>query len=319
MKIVTLGADPEFFVLDDKGKPYPAVPFTTGTKDNPIPIKELGEGFFEQRDNLSLEGNVPPAYSKEEFIYNITALREFFLKRVAEFGYSISPSGIEHFPQRMLNIPEANEFGCSNVTSSWDSNEKSFFELRTPSLSHVKYRLSGFHVHIGIELTEEEKQYPFYWSILIGRLFDIFLTLPSHNIRNEPERLLTYGKYGMIRSKSYGVECRTLSSFFTQKEYLPWVWDQIMKIQDFINMCSKNDLINFTKYGYVVHSYYSILKVLGDMLFSIENKSILTQFDETKNIRINNDRYARKQKYRYNNYIVTSVCSSGTTTYTTTF
>lgn len=308
MKIVTVGSDPEFFVLDRKGNPYPATPFAVGTKEKPETIPGLPDGFFEQRDNLSFEGNIPPATNKEEFIKNVTLLREYFVSKVAKFGCSISPNGVERFPKRMLLTPEGSEFGCSSVISSWDSNNGIRVNRPTPTLSGVDYRVSGFHLHIGIK--KEDSDPRISWDILIGRLFDIFLTIPSHKIKDEPERIKTYGKYGMIRTKIYGVECRTLSTFFTQREWLPWVWDQLMKIEAFIAMCSKNDLFKIIKIGYFVDDYFDIMKTLSDIFIEFDNKEILNQFDETKIIDITTKK-PTSNKYGFYN-------SSSSYTWTTT-
>lgn len=277
MKIITIGSDPEFFVLDDKGNPYPATPFAEGTKEQPKPIPSLGEGFFEQRDNLSFEGNIPVCNTKEEFIENITKLRNYFLSKVSKYNYSISSNGVEYFPERMLVSPEAMEFGCSSVISSWSSCNGNRESRATPVLSEVKYRVSGFHIHIGIE--RELGDPLLSWDLLIGRLFDLFLTIPSHAIKPEPERIESYGAYGIIRSKTYGVECRTLSTFFTQEEWLPWVWDQIKKMEEFINKCDKSDLVKIIDQRFVLttieYNFSSIFK-------RFDNKEVLNMFEETK-------------------------------------
>jgi len=280
IKFITIGSDPEFFVLDPKGNPYPAVKFTVGTKDNPVPI-EGAPGFYEQRDNLSFEGNVPPVKTKEEFIKNVTILRNWFITKISIFGYSLSPNGVEYFAKRYLNLPEGQEFGCSTVISSWHSKIDEFEIRPTPILKNSKFRVSGFHIHIGyINSPYEDKRNT---DILIGRLFDIFLTIPSHIIKFEPERLATYGKYGMIRSKSYGVECRTISTYFTQKNYLGWVWDQLMKIEKFIQKASKSDLDKIISESHLVDGPYIIIdRTLTKIFNNFENKKILKDFEETK-------------------------------------
>lgn len=279
MKIVTLGADPEFFVFDRKGRPYPAVKFARGTKESPISI---GDGFFEQRDNISFEGNIPPATTKEQFIHNVSFLRNYFAQKVEKFGYSLSPNGVEYFDKRYLELAEAKEFGCSEVVSAWDSNYDYTQTRPTPVLSHVKYRVSGFHIHIGYK--NEGLFGPYYdnkLAILVGRLFDIFLTIPSHKIKPEIERLESYGAAGMIRIKPYGVECRTLSTFFTQDKYLPWVWDQIMKIEEFINKSNDIDLKYLIRRSHFIPTHHPE-RPITELLYGLNNKEILKDFNETK-------------------------------------
>ena len=284
MKIITIGSDPEFFVLDNVGNPYPATPFAEGTKEFPKAVPSLGDGFYEQRDNLSFEGNIPVCHSKEEFIENVTKLRNYFLSKVAKYDYSISPNGVEYFPKRMLLSTEGSEFGCSSVVSSWASKNGKRESRPTPVLSGVDYRVSGFHIHIGIEKAKTDPKLS--WDILIGRLFDVFLTIPSQIIKPEPERIESYGQYGMIRSKIYGVECRTLSSFFTQEEWLPWVWNQIKKMEEFINNCTEKDLMGIIDRRFVPENIENNLFAVFN---TFDNREILNAFEETKRFyKINN-------------------------------
>jgi hypothetical protein len=278
---LTLGSDPEFFVRDPAGDPFPATPFAIGTKDEPVPIVSLGEGFFEQRDNLSFEGNIPTCKNIVEFITNLTKLRNYFLEKVKKFDYSLSPNGVDYFADRYLESPEGLEFGCSSVISSWDSNISSIVERPTPKLDKVNFRVAGFHIHIGYDfpigsLSKEAS------DILIGRLFDIFVTKPSHEIKDEPERLTTYGKYGIIRIKEYGVECRTLSSYFTQPEFLPWVYNQILKIEEFIVEADPDDLTKIVKNSFFISDMKTLTRVFGGIFDTFDYKDVVYKFNETR-------------------------------------
>lgn len=281
MKFITLGSDPEFFVLDPKGRPYPATLFARGTKDNPIPIESLGKGFFEQRDNLSFEGNIPPATTKDEFVKSMSRLRNYFANRVGEYEYSLSPNGVEYFVKRYLNTPEGMEFGCSSVISLWDSTPGLFLNRATPNLKKNNFRVAGCHLHIGY--TGSENLDRDRMDSAIGRLFDLFVTVPSQIIKPEPERIETYGRWGMVRRKPYGVECRTLSSYFTQTEHLPWIWDQVMKINAFINGLCDEDINSITRNRYFVGSTIKdFMFVFKDIFDRFVDKDILNKFNETQ-------------------------------------
>jgi hypothetical protein len=283
MKFITLGSDPEFFVHDDKGHPFPATAFAKGTKDEPVPIENLGKGFFEQRDNLSFEGNIPKCATREAWIDNMTRLRNYFCDKVELMGYKLSPNGVEYFSKRYLRSLEGMEFGCSNTITSWDSMQGDYVKRPTPNLSKLNYRVAGFHIHIGYDLNDLPFKDKRDVDLLVGRLFDIFLTIPSHVIKPEPERIKTYGKWGMVRMKSYGVECRTLSSYFTQSEWLGWVWDQVMKIQDFINEADTDDLEILIKYRHFLgDTSESATKIFNGLFSHFTNKEVLNKFNETK-------------------------------------
>ena len=306
MKFITIGADPEFFVLDPKGKPYPATLFAHGSKENPILIEELGNGFYEQRDNLSFEGNIPPATCRGDFRLNMTFLRSYFEQKVAKFGYSLSPNGVEYFEKRYLHTAEGMEFGCSSVVSSWDSTSGRIQSRPTPNLAKAKYRVAGFHIHIGIDPASHLFKNDNILAIIIGRLFDLFLTMPSQVMKPEPERILSYGKYGMIRIKSYGVECRTLSSYFTQVDQLGWVWDQLMILEAFMTAANPRDLISIADDArFVGDTNDSLSRVFRGIFEGFTHKEVLLQFKETKEIYENKKYDAHKKStvsYHSNNY-----------------
>jgi len=288
MKFITLGSDPEFFVYDPKGQPFPATLFAKGTKDNPSAITELGEWYFEQLDNISFEGNIPKAYTRQEFVSNMVKIRKYFSDKVTPVGYSLSPNGVEYFAKRYLKTREACDFGCSTVIDTWLSNMYTGFETKaTPRLDNYKFRVAGFHIHIGYdEPILKGNDGKIYTDIMIGRLFDLFLTIPSHEIKPEIERIKTYGRWGVIRSKTYGVECRTLSSYYTQEQHLSWVWDQVMKIESFINLCTKEDLYVLYNKSYITSDLISDMKLLfKSLLQSFKNYENLKQtFNEIKDL-----------------------------------
>ena len=63
----SIGADPELFAIDKRGKPYSCIGLLGGSKDYPRYIEDIGV----QEDNVMAEFNIPPALSKEQFTYNI--------------------------------------------------------------------------------------------------------------------------------------------------------------------------------------------------------------------------------------------------------
>jgi hypothetical protein len=309
IKFNTIGSDPEFFVLDPKGNPYPATLFAEGTKENPVLIES---GFYQQRDNLSFEGNIPVCTTFEEFYKNMCFIRNFFQNKVAKFGYTLSPNGVEYFDRRYLKTPEGMEFGCSSVVDSWNSQKGYYAERPTPVLNRAKYRVAGFHIHVGFVINCDINHKDM--AILVGRLFDLFLTIPSQLIKPEPERIQSYGQYGMVRLKPYGVECRTLSSYFTQENQLKWVWNQLFKIEQFINTCSDRDLLNLIQRCHLIGSNtYSLRRVLYDLFQNFIDPKPLTLFTESNEI-YTSQQFVKTNSYSYTKYNSPSYTSSVTTT-----
>jgi hypothetical protein len=97
----------------------------------------------------------------------------------------------------------------------------------------------------------------------------------------------------MIRRKNYGIECRTLSSYFTQKNYLPWVWDQLFKLEEFVNQCDPYDLALISRdQHYVGTTENSIVRIFNTIFNRFKNKKILTNFEETNEIlQLQTDKY----------------------------
>jgi hypothetical protein len=83
-------------------------------------------------------------------------------------------------------------------------------------------RSSGLHVHCGYQDPEIDR------SLRLVLYFDAFLGLPSIIIDKDDKRRTLYGKAGCFRLCKYGVEYRTLSSYFMKdEEHLRWVFIQV--------------------------------------------------------------------------------------------
>lgn len=231
IKFETIGSDPEFFIFKD-GKAFPAVKFTSGSKDKPEIIKE---GFALQKDNLLIEGNIPPCRSKSEFVESITFLKDYIRSRIELEGFELVCADSAKFMPRFLRIPEAFEFGCEPYKLAWGRGMR-----HADDLSRISERVAGFHIHIGYNSnmkvpSNDVKQ-------LVVRAFDLFVTMPSRKIHFDEIRSTYYGKLGSYREKAYGVECRSLGGYFLNDKYLEWVWDQLIKMEDFINGLSPNGI-----------------------------------------------------------------------------
>jgi hypothetical protein len=226
IELKTVGSDPEFFVKRSDGLFIPSAAITEGTKENPEATNR--KGFYTHKDNLTIEGNIPPAHNKKEFIENMKFLKDILNVMAKIQDCEIVSEDIAYFKPRFLNIADAHEFGCSNYHNVWTryyhESQKVFGD----------FRVAGFHIHLGYDITSNEFKNDTIDN-LIGRAFDLFLTYPSDKIHLCEQRRFNYGTYGSVRKTSYGIECRTLGGYFTRDEYLPWVYDQIEKMFEWLN------------------------------------------------------------------------------------
>lgn len=224
IRFKTIGSDPEFGIK--KGNEYyPSYLFINGTKKEP---EELEKGFFLLKDNLLIEGNIPPASTKNEFVDNME-----FLKLIAKTilnvkGAELVEDDLIEYSDRYINTEDGQHFGCSSVDDAYSERIN-----RSPRL-RGNNRSLGMHVHVGYEIlddTYDQEELNYY----LAKAWDFFATIPSDKIYYSKERRMKYGKYGSFRHTSYGIEFRTLGGFFTRKEYLPWIYDQVLKTIEFVS------------------------------------------------------------------------------------
>lgn len=229
MKIIEkdlIGSDPEFFIQDNDGNMVSSIGIIEGTKSAP---KIFDDGYAILKDNVLIEGNIPPAKTKEEFIENMRFLKSLMMASLGPLGYSLKAEDIGRFTEQQLNDPEARVFGCSSYYDAW--NKKT---MRAPEITE-NFRVAGFHIHISYNvLSDDDKYNRAVLNEAIARAFDYFVTMPSDEIRLTRERRDNYGAYGSFRDTPYGLECRSLGGYFTDDKFLGWVYDQTIKAIDFV-------------------------------------------------------------------------------------
>lgn len=219
-----VGADIEVFLREkETKKPIPVVGLLGGTKANPRPI-DGGEGFAVQEDNVMAEFNIPPAQSGKDFSNNIGYVLAYLTGFFANKGLEINIQGSEVFQPEQLGNPQARTFGCDPDFCAWtmEENEIDSFNPKLRTL-----RTAGGHVHVGFNridgkaLTLEE-------IILLVKLLDLHLSVPSVFVDKDLRRKEFYGKAGAFRLKPYGVEYRTMSNFWCENDfYRGWVYEAV--------------------------------------------------------------------------------------------
>ncbi|MCR4308192.1 MAG: hypothetical protein NUV80_06560 [Candidatus Berkelbacteria bacterium] len=215
---INVGADPELFVCDARGKFISAIGMIGGTKEKPRKIRK--DGCAVQEDNVACEFNIPPANEVDKFIESINFNLDYLTKVVAKKGLSLSITASAEFDLDQLKHPKAMEFGCEPDFNCWTMtyNPK-------PSSINRQLRSSGGHVHCEIDKP------PF----LFARYLDLFLGIPSITLDEDTRRRELYGKAGACRPKSYGVEYRTLSNFWLKSDELKaWVFNQVQRAHQFM-------------------------------------------------------------------------------------
>ena len=215
---ISIGSDPEVFI-SFKNKIVPSFDLIKGTKNAPRPLAK--KGFFVQEDNVALEFNIPPCKTKKGFIETIHLGVEPSLEVLPKgFTATIKPS--HQFSPRQLKHWKANIFGCEPDRNAWMDggfNDK-------PEIPKDGLRSVGGHIHIGFKDSAPSEE----TNKRLVRLCDVFLGVPSMRIDKDTRRRELYGKAGAYRDKKFGVEYRTLSSFWlASKELTGFVFDQTQK------------------------------------------------------------------------------------------
>jgi hypothetical protein len=229
IKNITFGSDPEYFLKNkNENIILSAIPFIKGDKHSP---QSLGNGFYILKDNILVEGNVPPTSDPVKFMNNLIELKTRINKY---FSYINSTLTVHHddcldIAPHFLTHPEALMFGCSPYINAWDDNEH-----RANDLSSENFRTAGFHIHIGYELTSDNPFTKEIFNKIIAKAFDIFVIIPSLEIKADRRRFENYGGLGQYRNTSYGVECRSLGGFFVDEQYLPWVIEQVCRMLSYL-------------------------------------------------------------------------------------
>lgn len=213
---VTIGSDPEVFIENDM-EIISAIDMIPGTKNDPHPITE--EGHFIQTDNIAFEFNIPPCKTEEEFVTNITFVKDYLEVIAIANGARLSTKSSDEISPLHLAHPQAQEFGCEPDLDVYEKAPNPKPSVKT------NLRCVGGHIHIGYPDPNQET------SEKIIKAFDIFVTLPALLIDKDERRRELYGKAGAFRFKDpWGVEARALSNFWIHTpELMKWVYNQTIK------------------------------------------------------------------------------------------
>lgn len=214
--VCTVGADPEMFVMNDKGVYVSSHDLLPGTKHNPYKVKDGAV----QVDGTAAEFNIDPAASEEQFLNNLDSVISTMASMMP--GYKVVADPVAHYTaEYMAMLPDsAKELGC-------DPDFNAYTGEANPRPDQAElFRTGAGHVHIGVTEGANPSDME-YMGICCGavKLMDWFLGIPSLLFDDNDERRRMYGKAGAFRPKSYGLEYRTLSNVWLRKESTrKWVY-----------------------------------------------------------------------------------------------
>jgi hypothetical protein len=222
---ITIGADPELFLYNQKGLPQPAYqgtkPLIPGTKYEP---HKLADGAI-QIDGCAIEFNVNPTDNVEEFMGSIDRIIKNLRGRLNAYILSIEPT-IQFDKEAFDSLPaEAKELGCDP-----DFNAYTRTLNATPRIP-LGFRTAAGHIHVG--WTKDESIYEprhLIQGFDLARQLDLALYIPSLLWDgSNSARQKYYGKPGAMRPKPYGMEYRVLSNLWlTHPALIRYVFEMTM-------------------------------------------------------------------------------------------
>jgi hypothetical protein len=208
----SIGADPEFFLVDKEGSLKSAIPIIEGTKDNQTIVDRGGL----QRDNVAAEFSCEPQDSEDGFVGIIGHMLKQLSDHIKPLRLHAVASA--NFPKTELNHEEAKEFGCSPDYDCYSLYENEI----DPAAGDATFRSCGGHIHVGVKnglpktLSNDASG---HGKLLLVKAMDFFIGIPSIILDSDEtaiERRQLYGKAGSHRPTNYGVEYRAVGNFWTK-------------------------------------------------------------------------------------------------------
>lgn len=209
--IITIGADPEFFVFDyEKGHMHDGSGLP-GTKEKPVPLTDnRGKpmpGFFWHRDTVTAELAIPPSKEYPSFASHIKNGRHRIDQAVQRHSNGVVGLDQRHimteFNPRHLTDDISKTFGCEPDFSAYDGGAERSLGRTTMG----NYRYAGGHLHIG---TTTGFNCPDFIVAIMADLFWAAYGQPDPVDITQSHSW--YRRPGLYRPKPYGIEYRTPSN-----------------------------------------------------------------------------------------------------------
>lgn len=291
---ISVGADPEFFLMDTKLNRYiSAHDKVPGNKQVP---HKLRYGAV-QADGTAVEFNINPAKTSKQFVDNINRTLKTIRNRVPKrYAFVYKPSIVFDEVYFEKEVPEkAKEFGCDPDYNCYN------YDVGKPNpkpvaREYASLRTGAGHIHIGFTNVNDpiDKNHIFDCKVLVKNLdkyFQYFSTFWDTDRR----RANLYGRAGDFRPKKYGLEYRTLSNaWLNHPELWPWIFESVKWI------------VEQTKKGVVFGNVYKKTQGFEACMIQVDNKGHLKYRDGYHHDFVDHTKYlpwqsAPKFPLKYNN------------------
>jgi hypothetical protein len=220
-----IGADPEVFVEDLQGAFVNGHGLIGGTKDNPLPVR-LGAV---QEDGMALEFNIDPARNRDEFVRNVTTVREQLASMIGP-DLRLTPKPVQTFTREWFKAqPRASRImGCDPDFDAWAGR------MNKSPRNNVPMRTAAGHIHIGY--TSGQDTYDFNAFVKASQVVrHLDSTVGLWTVLVDPgsaPRREMYGKAGAFRVKPYGCEWRVPSNFWLDPAFTAEMYDRVSDALD---------------------------------------------------------------------------------------
>lgn len=201
----TIGADPELFLINPKGKFRSAHNVIKGTKEVPY---RVNDGYI-QVDGVAAEFNIDPATTADEFSRNIRSVLYDLQQSVqakSKLSLKVIPTAFFD-PSYFKTLPSITKaLGCQPDFNAYTGKPNESPSTKQP------FRTGAGHVHIGWgdAITDDESH--FFDCRQATMQMDAALYFTSLLWDKDNKRRALYGKIGAFRPKNYGVEYRSISN-----------------------------------------------------------------------------------------------------------
>jgi hypothetical protein len=198
---ITIGTDPEFFVVDTMGKYIPPKFVTKGTKKIP---QRYSKGVIHQ-DAAAVEFSILPCDNAEDFSANIQeALDSIFINPY----FKMYPYTSIKLDDQIISMDSSlSEVGCQPDYKFIESKRVK----RKLTYNNTNWRMAGGHIHIGIGFIKSDSLLEQIITDLDNKFMSWYREQDFYHAETEAIREAHYGDNGVFRQKKYGLEYRTPS------------------------------------------------------------------------------------------------------------